>query len=321
MIVSCSRRTDIPAFYSDWLMARLRAGTVCVANPYNSHQVSRIELTPDLVDCLVFWTKDPRPMLQHLDEVTSLGYHYYFQLTITPYSSDLEPGIPHKDEIIDAFIELSLKIGKEKVILRYDPIVMSDKYTVAYHKKAFERLCDKVGPYTDKVVISFVDIYGKNNKNLKQAGARQPNQSEMIEIATSIKEIADTYDLELVSCAEAVDLEPLGIKHGQCIDGALIEKITGYRLLNKEKKAGQRHHCACMPSVDIGHYDTCVHGCIYCYGTSNFDKAKMNFENHDPRSEILVGQINEEEVRHKKDLKSFKVEEAYQQMDLFKEIE
>ena len=170
MILSVSRRTDIPNYYSQWFYNRIKEGFVYVRNPMNAHQVSRIEITPDVVDCIVFWTKNPEPMMERLEELSA--YHYYFQFTLTGYGRDMEPGIPHKREkMIPVFQALSDRIGKEKVIWRYDPIIFSQRYTPAYHLKAFEQIAMALKGFTEKCVISFVDENAKNRKNMELLGA------------------------------------------------------------------------------------------------------------------------------------------------------
>ena len=177
MILSVSRRTDIPNYYSQWFYNRIKEGFVYVRNPMNTHQVSRIEITPDVVDCIVFWTKNPEPMMERLEELSA--YHYYFQFTLTGYGRDMEPGIPHKREkMIPVFQALSDRIGKEKVIWRYDPIIFSQRYTPEYHLKAFEQIAMALKGFTEKCVISFVDEYAKNRKNTRnrKAGRNQGRQ-------------------------------------------------------------------------------------------------------------------------------------------------
>ncbi len=165
MILSVSRRTDIPAFYAEWFMNRLKAGFVYVRNPFNIYQVSEVPLTPDNVDAIVFWTKNSKPLHQYLSEIDNMGYKYYFQFTITPYGKEIEENIEKKEKIVETFKNLSEKTGKEKVILRYDPVILNDKYTIDFHIKSFERLCSILSSYTEKVVISFLDDYKKISKN------------------------------------------------------------------------------------------------------------------------------------------------------------
>lgn len=308
MILSCSRRTDIPAFYSEWLINRLREGKVCVVNPYNPKQISRINISNDVVDCIVFWTKNPEPMIRYLDEIDQFCYKYYFQFTITPYQKELEPNLPDKNDIVETFIDLSKRIGKEKVILRYDPIFITDKYTIDYHVKAFEKLCSKLAPYTKKVIISFVDLYKKNKKNLEISGINEMDEQLVRQVVGKIKTVADKYNLFIETCAERFDLSDFDINHAKCIDGELIEEIIGYKIINKDKRYANREHCGCMQCIDIGQYDTCLNGCKYCYANANQRYVQENYEKHNPNSELLIGEVDEERVNLRKDIKSFRVE-------------
>ncbi len=306
MIVSCSRRTDIPAFYSEWFMNRLRDGYVCVRNPYNHNQISKIYLSREVVDCIVFWTKNSGPMMKDLDEIHELGYEYYFHFTITPYQTDIEPGLKDKKESVKNFIRLSEKIGKEKVILRYDPILFTPKYTIDYHEKAFEKLCKQVGMHTKKVVISFVDHYRKNHKKLIEADILEPEENQVRDLSVRLVKIASQYGLYLETCAEKYDLADLGIKHGACIDGSYIAELIGSKLINENRKDGNRALCGCMESIDIGQYDTCLHACTYCYANISDRLAKQNNGEHDPKSDILIGRIGRENITVRKGNISFR---------------
>lgn len=317
MILSASRRTDIPAFYSEWFYNRLKEKFVYVRNPMNIHQVSKIPLTPENIDCIVFWTKDSEPIHKYLPMIDDMGYKYYFQFTITPYDKDMESDIRDKKAIIDTFTALSEKIGKEKVILRYDPIFTTDKgkYTLEFHTRAFERLCGKLHNMTDRVVISFLDGYRKISKNVKEFHIQEPDESLMNDIAENFSAITRKYGLSLETCAEKIDLLKFGINHSKCIDGELIEKIIGCKLARtnkngKELKDGERAFCGCMKCIDIGQYDTCIHGCSYCYATVNKNKAIENNGIHNPLSPFIMGYLNEETdkvtIRNEKDTKSMK---------------
>ncbi len=291
MILSVSRRTDIPNYYSQWFYNRIKEGFVYVRNPMNAHQVSRIEITPDVVDCIVFWTKNPEPMMERLEELSA--YHYYFQFTLTGYGRDMEPGIPHKREkMIPVFQALSDRIGKEKVIWRYDPIIFSQRYTPAYHLKAFEQIAMALKGFTEKCVISFVDEYAKNRKNMELLGAYEMDRYQLSEFAKKISRIAKRNGMDTGSCAESIDLAECGIKHNCCIDKELIEKIIGGRI-KAGKDRNQRPECGCMESVEIGAYHTCKNGCKYCYANSSAENVARNCSKYDPTSPILCGAIAE----------------------------
>ena len=291
MILSVSRRTDIPNYYSQWFYNRIKEGFVYVRNPMNTHQVSRIEITPDVVDCIVFWTKNPEPMMERLEELSA--YHYYFQFTLTGYGRDMEPGIPHKREkMIPVFQALSDRIGKEKVIWRYDPIIFSQRYTQEYHLKAFEQIAMALKGFTEKCVISFVDEYAKNRKNMELLGAYEMDRYQLPEFAKKISQIAKRNGMDTGSCAESIDLAECGIKHNCCIDKELIEKIIGGRI-KAGKDRNQRPECGCMESVEIGAYHTCKNGCKYCYANSSAENVARNCSKYDPTSPILCGAIAE----------------------------
>ncbi|PWM47414.1 MAG: DUF1848 domain-containing protein [Clostridiales bacterium] len=296
MILSASRRTDIPCYYSEWFMNRIRAGYVLTRNPMNHKQLSRLSLSPDIVDCIVFWTKDVANIIPHLDELDSRGYKYYFQFTLTPYSQDLEPNLRPKFEIEDTFIELSKRIGKDKVVWRYDPIILNDNLNIEYHKCHFYRLCEKLSPYTDTVTISFVDMYAK----IKTPLIRSLTDEEKSEISEFIGKTAKEFGLRAVACCENDDLSLYGIDRASCIDKNRIEKICDCRLDVKEDK-NQRNGCGCVESVDIGAYNTCLNGCVYCYANDKFSSVKRRHDTHDPQSELLVGTVADgEEVTNRK---------------------
>ena len=313
MILSVSRRTDIPAFYAEWFMERLRQKYVLVRNPFNAHSISRIPLTPENVDAIVFWTKNSKPIHRYLDEIDELGYKYYFQYTITPYKNDLEEKVQDKKEIVETFKNLSEKIGSEKVILRYDPVILSDNYTIDFHKKAFARLCDLLAPYTKKIVFSFLDDYKKISKNIKQLNIKEISEEEMYIMAEYFAETAKKYNLKIESCAEQIDLERFGINHGKCIDNELIEKITGYKL--SVGRDNQRNACGCIKCIDIGEYNTCMHKCLYCYANINKEAAFKNNKLHDKNSPLLIGHVDEikDKItdRNIKDTKSYKKEAKF----------
>lgn len=293
MIISASRRTDIPAFYSDWFFNRIQEGYAMVRNPMNYHQVSKIVLTPDVVDCIVFWTKNPAPMLNRIEELKE--YNYYFQFTLNSYAKDIEPNVPVKDkEVISTFKSLSSKIGKGRIIWRYDPILLSDRYTIDYHIKYFEKIADSLNGFFEHCVISFVDVYKKITNNIRCNSIREPNGADIDTIARRFAEIARDRGFKIVSCAEKVDLYEYGIEHGKCIDDNLIESIIGLPLkINKDKN--QRIECGCVESIDIGLYNTCLHGCKYCYANYSDVSVASNTKLYDVNSPLLCSQLSSED--------------------------
>ena len=294
MIVSASRRTDIPACYPDWFYQRIREGFVLTRNPMRFHQVSKIILSPETVDGIVFWTKNPAPMMLRLDELNA--YTYYFLLTLTSYGKDIESNVPVKSsEVIPSFQRLSDKIGPERVIWRYDPILLSEKYNIDYHLEYFHEIAKRLKGYTQKCIISFVDRYRNTDANLGSLGLEDIVDSAKRRLAESIAQTARSFGINVETCAEEIDLNAYGIGHAKCIDGNLLDKIRGYPLKVFKDKY-QRPHCGCDASVDIGMYNTCKNGCKYCYANYNTRALKSNAAGHDPFSPLLIGSIGEDDV-------------------------
>ena len=285
-------------------MERLRAGTVLVRNPVNHAQVQRVALSPDTVDCIVFWTKDPRNMTAYLDELDAMGYRYYFQFTLTPYGSDIEPGLRPKDELLGEFKRLSERIGAERVVWRYDPILMTEDIGVGYHKEQFERLCEELAgakKYTDTAVISFVDIYPR----IKSDEIRPPETEEQLELAAYIGRVAREHGIKAETCCESADLSQYGIVHTSCISQERIERICCCTLDIPPEK-NQREGCRCRSSIDVGAYNTCVNGCVYCYATGLLSTAGAQHSAHDPKGELLAGTLGEDDVVTERQTRSYK---------------
>lgn len=305
MIISASRRTDIPAYYSKWFLKRLKEGYVYVRNPMNPHQISKIGLTPDVVDGIVVWTKNPTPMLDHLEALKD--YVYYFQFTLTSYGPDAETGVPNKQKyVIPAFQRLSDQIGPSRVIWRYDPIFLSETYTMEYHLRYFEELAKRLAPYTEKCTISFLDLYRKTAKNVACLALERFTLEQQEQLAGQLAEIAHANGLAMDTCAEGLDLEKYGITHASCIDKALLEKLLGCPLkIVKDKN--QRPECGCMESIDIGAYNTCGNGCRYCYANFNEKAVAKQMRMHDPDSPLLLGNVEENDHVSEKKMRSYKM--------------
>jgi hypothetical protein len=301
MIVSASRRTDIPAHYSEWLVNRLRAGYVLVRNPMNHAQVSKVTLSPDIVDCIVFWTKDPLNMLDKLDAIDEMGYRYYFQFTVTPYDRSVERGLRDKEEIIETFRRLSDRIGKEKVVWRYDPIILNDEFDFAFHREQFSRLCSRLAGYACQCIISFVDKYPK----LRTGAVREIGREEMAELGRIISSAAEDFGITVKACCEEAFMSGYGIGKASCIDKTLIENICGCSL-DIKKDRNQRDSCGCYDRIDIGAYNTCMNGCIYCYANYSAASVAANARNHDPQGEFLVGRARDSDRIAARDVKSCK---------------
>lgn len=304
MILSVSRRTDIPAFYAEWFFQRIREGFLYVRNPMNPRQVSRIGLSPEVVDCIIFWSKNPAPMLERLDELRE--YPFYFQFTLTGYGRDIEPGLPDKrKEVIGTFQTLSEKVGKERVVWRYDPILVNGRYTIEYHLKAFEEIAGCLKGYTEKVVISFVDFYAKTLRNTKDLYIKSLSREEMREIAEEMAQIAKSCGLVIETCAEQINLQDVGIRHGSCIDKKRIKKIAGCSL-SVEKDKNQREACGCCESIDVGAYNTCRNGCRYCYANYHEEQVRKCIACYDVDSPLLCGRIEPEERVTDRKVRSFR---------------
>jgi DNA repair photolyase len=291
VIISASRATDIPAFYSDWLVNRIERGYVEWMNPFNgvplyvSFRKTRL---------FVFWTKNPKPMFQNLDFFDNRKLNYYFQFTLNDYDDEgYEPGVPKVKDRIETFIRLSERLGKDRVIWRFDPLILTKKVSVKSLLAKVQHIGETLASYTEQFVFSFADIesYWKVAKNLAKAGihAREFTLGEMHEFASGIQELNKNWNLKLGTCAEKVDLDTYGIEHNQCVDDWLLIRsfshdpklmaFLGYEIdifgnlvpVGKKRRlgdAGQRKACGCMISKDIGAYNTCPHLCVYCYANA-----------------------------------------------------
>lgn len=290
MILSVSRRTDIPAYYSDWFYNRIKEGFVLVRNPMKFRQISRVKITSDVVDGIVFWTKNPAPMVERLHELYE--YMCYFQFSITPYGKDVEQNLPHKStKILSTFKNISQIVGADRVIWRYDPIFLNSKYTIVYHLRAFEKIAAELHKYTHKVTISFIDTHYKGLKsNINELNLSEFTTEMQTELASKFASIAQKYELAIDACAEKLDLQKCGIAQARCIDGGLFSKLLSCNL-GIEKDKNQRVECGCATSIDIGMYNTCMNGCLYCYANYNKNTVAGNFAKHNPLSPLLFGEV------------------------------
>ncbi|MDP3115201.1 MAG: DUF1848 domain-containing protein [Candidatus Cloacimonadaceae bacterium] len=293
MIISASRRTDIPAFYSEWFYNRIREEYLLTRNPFNSNQVTKVNLNPFDVECIVFWTKNPSPMMEKLDQIKE--YKYYFHYTITPYSSKYEPGTPALEERIETFIRLSEMIGKDKVIWRYDPILLSDDIDIEFHARMFNKLAQQLSTHTFRCIISFIDMYKNTQRNTRDLHLWEMDDDTDRVIARELVNIANHYNLELHTCAERIDLSEMGISHGKCIDNDIISRLLK-KTINIPKDRNQREECGCIKSLDIGAYNTCTHNCKYCYATNNQPSMDDCSKKHDPKSPFLIGDSSKNDI-------------------------
>ncbi|HIZ16112.1 MAG TPA: DUF1848 domain-containing protein [Firmicutes bacterium] len=304
MIISASRRTDIPAYYSDWFFNRIKEKYVLVRNPMNIRQVSKISLSREVCDGIVFWTKNPLPMMSRLDEISE--YPYYFQFTLNAYDNDIEKRLPSKsDVLIPAFIKLADMIGKERVIWRYDPILFNKKYTPDYHIKYFEMLVQRLCGYTEKCTVSFLDNYRSINKNMKILNVSDISDSEKYDLIGRMAQTAKRYGIYIETCAEAADFTNLGVGKASCIDAERLGKIGGVRLKSQKDK-NQRKECGCTESIDIGTYNTCRNGCMYCYANHSDKLICSNVKRYNAMSELLCGEVGTDDIVIERSVKSLR---------------
>lgn len=281
-------------------MNRIREGYCLVVNPFNALQVSRVALTPDAVDAVVFWSKNPRPLLPYLDELDDGGYRYYFQLTICDYPTQLEPHLPPIADRIKTAKDLAQRIGPRRVIWRYDPIILSNHTDLDFHRRKFALIASELEGSTTRVVVSLVDFYNKVERNLRALESQDWQFERTLgaddQIRCLLKAMHDealAHGYEIQSCAEGVGMIDLGIARGKCVDDDLIRELWGIQV-DSRKDPGQRGECGCVLSRDIGANNTCAHGCIYCYATASHRTAATRFKNHDPNCAALSGPVSPE---------------------------
>lgn len=309
MIISASRRTDIPAFYAEWFMKRVRAGYFYRVNPFNSRQVSRFSLKADEVDAICFWTKNPQPLMRHLDELDARGLNYYFQFTLNPYDKIFEPGVPPLEERLNTMDELAGRISPERVVWRYDPVILSSATPVSFHLDKAEEVATRVHSATRRLMFSFHDFYGRRKGRLSRSLAgtgitleditAPEHRSALILVARGFQQIAERHNLQIFTCSEEVELGASGIRHGACIDGDLIRELFDVKTAFKRDK-NQRGACNCVASADMGSYNSCRYRCSYCYANFNIGMIESNCRKHDPESPTLLGEYNSSiEIRTK----------------------
>lgn len=289
MILFASGRTDIPAFYSKWFINRVKAGFVDVRNPFNQNLVSRINFSD--VDLIMFCSKNPLPMI---DKLKMLKVPVLFHVTITPYSKDVEPNIPDKRLIIEGVKKLSLVLGIDNVVLRYDPIFLSDKYNVDYHIRAFDKLCKNLNGYVNKIIVSFMDEYKNVRSNKDILKYRTFTREDYKKIGEAFSKSAMDNGMSVQTCFEDNDLTEYGFVKGECLSHELAYILTGKKFkssnVRKEKK------CECVQMVDIGDYNSCMHMCKYCYANYDEKAVSSNFKMHDDNSSLLIGSIQSDDV-------------------------
>ncbi|MBP5279617.1 MAG: DUF1848 domain-containing protein [Erysipelotrichaceae bacterium] len=291
MILNTGNRTDIPAFYSKWFMNRIHEGFVLVRNPNVHNQVIKYDLDPKNIEALIFCSKNPEPMLRYMDELKR--YRMFWFVTITSYGKDIEPNVPDKNEVIDTFQKLSDKIGHRCMSWRYDPVFLSDKYSMDYHFKVFEAMAERLDGYTDQVVISYIDLYEKTKRNFPEA--REVDREKQIEMTKYFVEVAGNHHMKVRLCHESEELAAYGADVSGCLSKEVLEEALGEKLIIR-KKPEARQGCACLLNNDIGAYNSCGHLCRYCYANYDSYLVKQNMAKHDPDSPLLIGNIEKDDV-------------------------
>lgn len=289
MILFVSGRCDIVAHFMPWFMNRIDEGLFDVRNPFNKHLVNRIYFSD--VDAILFCTKNPIPLVEKIELINK---PFVVHVTLTPYKRDIEPNLPDKKEIIDGIKKISKIIGSESIYVRYDPIFLSDVYTLEYHKKAFLKLSCELDGYVKHIIVSFIDDYKNVRKNMNVLKYREFTQDDYKEIGEYFSSVASYHGMTVQTCFEDETLVEYGFIKGECMSKELAKELTGKNF----KKWGARKDgkCKCVELVDIGVYNSCKHFCKYCYANYDENVVLDNIKNHDPKSSLLVGHIQEGDI-------------------------
>lgn len=301
MIINTGGRTDTVQYYTEWLLNRFREGFVYTRNPLFPNKVTRYELSPDKVDAIVFCSKNYEPILENLSEITD-KYNTYFHYTITAYDKDIEPRVPSIEKSIETLLRLENIVGKNRIAWRYDPVLLTDKYTIDYHLQTFEMMSTRLSGHIDRCIFSFVEMYKKLSLNMPEL--KPMTEGEKLILAKGMGNIAAKYNIYLQTCATNGDYTSFGIHPSGCMTLDILGKANGIKFKNLKHK-GNRKHCNCIETRDIGAYDTCPNGCKYCYANATPAKAVENFKIHNKTSPILLGEIKETDTIQQGNQKSF----------------
>ena len=301
MIVNTGGRTDTVQYYTDWLLRRFAEGYVMVRNPLFPDKVSRYELTPDVVDCVVFCSKNYQPILPRLHEITD-KFNTYFHYTITAYGRDIEPGVPPIDESIETLLRLSGQVGRRRVSWRYDPVLLTGDYTIERHIQTFKRMAKKLAPYIDRCIFSFVEMYKKLEVNMPELIPLTGQETETL--AQELGRIAEKYGIYIQTCGTNSNFARYGIHSSGCATLDILGGANGI-VFKSLKHRGMRQGCHCMESRDIGAYDTCMNGCLYCYANTTPRRAFENYRLHNPKSPLLLGDLRPDDTVIQSVQKSF----------------
>lgn len=304
MIINTGSRTDTVQYYTDWLLNRFEKGYVYSRNPMYPEKITKYILSPDVVDCIVFCSKNYKPILPYIESITG-KYNTYFFYTITAYGKDVEPNVPSIDESIETLKHLASIVGKQRIAWRYDPVLLTDKYTKNRHYQTFGYMTQKLAPYVDRCVFSFVDMYKKLKVNMPELIVISEN--DKVDIARNLGNIAKKYNMLIQTCATDADYNSFGILNSGCITSDILEKANNIKF-KYVKHVGNRENCRCIETRNIGDYDTCPNGCKYCYANQNPYIAEKNYKKHNPNSEFILGDLSEYDEIKLSNQKSFLLE-------------
>lgn len=292
MIINTGGRTDTVQYYCNWLLKRFEEEYVLSRNPLFPSKVTSYELKPDKVDCVVFCSKNYAPILPHIWKI-AVRFPIYCHYTITAYGKDVEPGVPSIEESIDTLLALSKIVGKEKIAWRYDPVLLTEKYTLEQHLETFERMAARIAGNVDRCIFSFVEMYKKLEYNMPEIVPL--SAQDMDRLAEGLGRIAGKYGIPIQTCGTNGDFSRYGIAVSGCMTLDMLGKANRIQFRNLKHK-GMRQGCHCIESRDIGAYDTCLNGCKYCYANKSPDKARENYKLHDEASPLLLGQLKDTDI-------------------------
>ena len=302
MIINTGGRTDTVQYYSEWLLNRFREGFVYSRNPLFPNKVVRYELNPDVVDCVVFCSKDYSPILSDLHEITD-RFPTYFHYTISAYGKDVEPGVPSISASVETLKKLSSIVGKQRVAWRYDPVLLTEKYDLAHHEKTFRYIAQNVAPYVDRCIFSFVEMHPRVLRNMPEIIPLDDDAKTRV--ASMIGRVAAEFDMPVQTCGTSDDYSEFGVSRSGCMTLDILGAANGLEFRNLKHK-GLRQGCGCIDSRDVGAYDTCPNCCRYCYANKNPQKVAQNRALHDPSSPILLGHVRPEDTVSKGSQKTYR---------------
>lgn len=292
MIINTGVRTDVVQYFTPWLLNRIGAGFVYSRNPLFPDKILKYDLTPDKVDCLVNCSKNYQPLLLYVKDIMSI-YNTYYHYTITAYGTDVEPRVPSIDESIETLIKLSEIAGKQRIAWRYDPVLLTEKYTVDYHFKTFEYMCKRLYKYIDRCIFSFVEMYKKLEKNMPEIILLTDN--DKLRLAEGLGQIANRYGIFLQTCACKEEYKQFGIHESGCLTLDILGRANNITF-KKMRHAGMRENCRCIENRGLGDYETCINGCKYCYANKDHQKALLNYRKHNPESPLLLGEVGPDDI-------------------------